>query len=207
MHDLNEIALPIRSSSGHNSLNVEKEVLPYHGKLECYARSLTRDRSTADDLIQDTYLQAYRGFHTFQKGTSCGAWLKRICRNLFIDRLRKNRRTKERASLENVEPWLRDPSYEKRQLDLQHASGIEADASELPLPEMVSDELAENIRSLPREFSKVVLLSDLWGLTYKEIQEFIGVPVGTVRSRLSRGRAMLRSRLSGYVSEAGFGTA
>ncbi len=176
----------------------EEEALPHLSTVYNFALNLTRDSSVADDLAQDTFLHAFRGFHNFRIGTSCRAWLMKICRNLFIDRLRRHGRRPSHVSVETVEPETRDRSFDRKALDDFAAKGEENVA------DLFGDEINEHLAELPDEFREALLLCDIEGLSYKEITEIMGTPVGTVRSRISRARRFLRERLEAYARNLGF---
>jgi RNA polymerase sigma-70 factor (ECF subfamily) len=161
------------------------------------ALRLTRNRGDAEDLVQETYLKAYRHFDQFEAGTNCKAWLFRIQTNTFINRYR--RRLKERRSVEcegeaqAVEHNTVNPDAKQLTLD---PAGAVADRS-------LSDEVLDALEQVPLEFRNVVMLADVHGLQYKDIAELLDCPMGTVMSRLFRGRRLLRESLREYAAESG----
>ncbi|GAA1645684.1 sigma-70 family RNA polymerase sigma factor SigH [Kribbella alba] len=171
----------------------EAEAVPLLPRLYGAARGLTGNHADAEDLLQDTYLRAYRGFSGFQPGTNLSAWLHRILRNTFIQGYRKRQCRPQTVP----EDWNRntDPA----RLDV-------GESAETTVVERIPDErLREALTSLPERYRRVVLLCDVDGFSYKEIAGIVGVPLGTVMSRLHRGRKALRERMS--PPEAGAGLA
>ncbi len=159
------------------------------------ALRMTGNVQDAEDVVQETFVRAYRFFDKFQRGTNCKAWLFRIMKNNLVNMYRKKAREQATVSFERtawahgVESEVADPTYEPE---------INPD-----LDELVEDDVKRALESLPPEFKMAVVLSDLSGFTYKEVAEIMGTPVGTVRSRLSRARAFLLRRLSGLAARRG----
>ena len=176
----------------------EQIAMPYMPAVYQFAYSLARETSQAEDLVQDTFLNAFRSFHRFEIGTNCKAWLFRICKNLFIDRFRERQRRPVHQEIEVAEP----PSYDVS-TDLRAFEKAGIDDEELFL-DLFGDEVNQFIRELPDDFRRAMLLCDLEGLAYEEIAQVLDIPIGTVRSRISRARAFLRERLEGYASELGY---
>jgi RNA polymerase sigma-70 factor (ECF subfamily) len=164
----------------------EVEALPHLSALFRVAMWLVRDRTEAEDLVQDTFMQALQSFHRFEKGTNCRAWLIRVMFHLNSNR----RRAKARFH------FVSDA-------DERIAETIAFDP---PTPEgLTEEEVLRALRSLPRQFEEVVLLSDIEDMTYTEIAKTLGVPIGTVMSRLHRGRKMMRAELASYANARGIG--
>ena len=162
----------------------ESEALPHLSALFRVAVWLVKDRTEAEDLVQDTFTQALQSFHRFEKGTNCRAWLVRILFHVNSNR----RRAKSRLQLVS--------DTEERI--------AETIAFDPPTPQGVTEEeVLRALRSLPPQFEEVVLLSDIEDMTYKEIAETLGVPVGTVMSRLHRGRKIMRAELANYANSHG----
>jgi len=152
------------------------------------ALRMTGNVHDAQDLVQETFLRAYRFFDTFKKGTNCKAWLFRIMKNNFINRVRKRSREVSTSSFEQMQGVLGAES----ELPAQAS----ADSVLSPnLDELVEDDVKYALESLPLEFRTAVVLCDISGLSYREIAEIMGTPIGTVRSRLSRARLFLQRKL------------
>jgi RNA polymerase sigma-70 factor (ECF subfamily) len=161
----------------------------FMGSLYSAALRMTRNPSDAEDLVQETYLKAYRGYGSFRAGTNLKAWLYRILTNTFINSYRAKRRHPEETELEEVEDF-----YLFRRL-----GGLEAaEEVEEVLESMTDEEVKQAIESLPESFRMAVLLADVEGFSYKEIAEIMDVPIGTVMSRLHRGRRALQKALHDY---------
>ena len=162
------------------------------------ALRMTRNPADAEDLVQETYLKAYRGFGGFQEGTNLKAWLYRILTNTFINRYRAAKRRPEETDLEDVEDF-----YLYRRLGgLEQARASRSAEDEL-LDFFTETEVKEAVESLPEQFRLAVLLADVEGFSYKEIAEILDIPMGTVMSRLHRGRKALQKRLYTFASERG----
>jgi RNA polymerase sigma-70 factor, ECF subfamily len=169
----------------------EEQVVPFMGQLYPAALRMTRNPSDAEDLVQETFAKAYVGFHQFQQGTNLRAWLHRILSNTFINGYRKKRREPlQDLSGEFQEEWQvgSDP------LVLPVASA-EAQAIE----RLADSDILQALRELPDEFKVAIYLADIEGYPYREIAEIMGIPLGTVMSRLHRGRAKLRKKLASYA--------
>ena len=172
--------------------------LPHLDAVFGFALSLTHDRSWADDLVQGTFLSAFRRFETFEPGTNCKAWLFRICKNRFIDDFREKRRRPQHQEIDKVEPPSVDPANEVQAWE-QFGGETEENFNEL-----FGDEVNRFLAELPEEFRRALVLCDVDGLSYHEIGELMDTPIGTVRSRISRARSFLRERLEVYANENGY---
>jgi RNA polymerase sigma-70 factor (ECF subfamily) len=170
--------------------------MEYMPALYSAAVRMTRNRADAEDLVQETYLRAYRGFGGFQEGTNLKAWLFRILTNAYINSYRAKQRRPQEADLEDVEDlylYHHLPSVE------QATRGRSAESDVL---ERISDgEVKAAIESLPEQYRLPVYLADVEGFAYKEIAEMLDIPIGTVMSRLHRGRKGLEKRLHDFVVE------
>ena len=164
----------------------EREVLPLLPNLYGAALRMTRNPQDAEDLVQETYLRAYRGFSGFREGTNLRAWVYRILTNTFINSYRKKQREPLTVPDDDTSDWY---LYDKL-----GASNVEASAE------------SEVLEDLPEGFRMAVLLADIEGFSYKEIAEIMGVPIGTVMSRLHRGRKALQKALWETVRERGLVT-
>jgi len=172
--------------------------MPYMDALYSAALRMTRNPSDAEDLVQETYLRAYRGFPGFQDGTNLKAWLYKILTNTFINIYRAKKRRPEQVDLDDTEDF-----YLYRKL-----GGLEAVESQRTPETEVLDQMPEAVvkdalEALPEQFRMAVLLADVEGFSYKEIAEITDVPIGTVMSRLHRGRKQLQKRLWDLAVERG----
>jgi len=176
----------------------ERDVLPLLPSLYGAALRLTRDPQDADDLVQETYLRAYRGFGGFQEGTNLRAWMYRILTNTFINTYRKKQREPVTVQDGEVEDWY---LYDKL-----GEAGVEASAETEVLERIPDEDVQRALEDLPENFRMAVLLADVEGFSYKEIAEILGIPIGTVMSRLHRGRKALQKALWQTVRERGLVT-
>lgn len=173
----------------------EQEALPHMDALYNFALRMTNDPDEADDLLQETYLKAYRFFDKFEKGTNCKAWLFRIMKNSFINMYRKTSKEPDKVDYHEVEEFyhmIRAESSDPNDLEARLFSNL------------LDDDVSRALEELPEEFRTVVILCDIEGFTYEEIADFVECPIGTVRSRLHRGRKMLRARLFEYARKRGY---
>lgn len=173
----------------------EREAIPLLGDMFGAAMRLTRNPADAEDLLQETYLRAYRGFAGFEAGTNLRAWLHRILTNTFINLYRKRQREPQTISDDEVEEWY---LYNKLGGD-----AAEDSAESTVLERLPDQEVQAALASLPEQFRLAVLLADVEGFSYKEIAGILEVPIGTVMSRLHRGRRALEKRLWDVVRERG----
>jgi RNA polymerase sigma-70 factor (ECF subfamily) len=173
----------------------EAEALPLLPGMYSTAFRLTRNAADAEDLIQETFLRAFRGFHQFQEGTNLKAWLYRILMNTFINSYRKRQREPQTVSDEEIADWY---LYSK-----MAESGLEPSAETEVIEALPDEDVQAALSALPEQFRVAVLLADVEGFSYREIAEITGVPIGTVMSRLHRGRKALEKRLWNVVRERG----
>ncbi|MGH9102707.1 MAG: sigma-70 family RNA polymerase sigma factor [Acidimicrobiales bacterium] len=162
------------------------------------ALRMTRNPSDAEDLVQETYLKAYRAFGSFTEGTNLKAWLYRILTNTFINAYRARRRRPEQSDIDDVEDL-----YLYRRLGGLEAVAAGRSAEEEVLDHFTDDQVKEALESLPEQFRLAVLLADVEGFSYREIADITDVPIGTVMSRLHRGRRALQKALVEYGLERG----
>lgn len=160
-----------------------------------YALRTTGNPDDADDLVQETYLKAYRFWDKYEKGTNIRAWLFRIMRNSYINRYRKETREPDTVDYDEIQNFYNS---------IRHESTDENDLQERLYGGTLSDDVARALASIPEDFRTAVILCDIEGLTYEEIAEFVDVPIGTVRSRLHRGRKLLQAMLFDYAKRRGF---
>lgn len=175
----------------------EEIALPLQPSLSRVALAMTRNPVEAADLVQETYYKAWRFFPAFRQGSDCKAWLTAILRNAYINRYRSIQRRPQEVEFDE---WQEMDSHFK-----DGVSSFPAPDNDVALGEALGDEVLDALDQLPRHFKDVVVLSDIEGLSYQEVADFVGCPIGTVRSRLFRARAMLRSLLGDYAAENGLG--
>ena len=161
----------------------------YHTALR-----LTRHRTEAEDVVQETFLHAFRAFDTFERGTNCRAWLFTILRHVFLNRARRA----GREVLDGDTTWMEAPGGAAAEWPASH------DPEEEYLHTVLHGDVDRALRALPLAYREAVILADLEGLTYKEVAQALGCPVGTVMSRLSRGRARLRRALADFARQHGY---
>lgn len=177
--------------------------MEYMASLYSAALRMTRNPSDAEDLVQETYLKAYRAFGNFEEGTNLKAWLYRILTNTFINSYRSRRRRPEQTEIDDVEDL-----YLYRRLGGLEAVSAGRSAEEEVLEHFTEAEVKEAVEQLPEQFRLAVLMADVEGFSYKEIAEILDVPIGTVMSRLHRGRKSLQKALHDFgVSRGLVGTA
>lgn len=174
----------------------ERDAMPHMSSLHHFAVRLCRDHDDAADLVQETYLKAFRFFDKFERGTNCKAWLFRILKNSYINRYRKTSKEPSVVEYDAVEDF-----YETVRDSATSVSSLE----EQVFDQALDDEVATAIERLPEEFRTVIILCDIEGFTYEEIAEFVDCPIGTVRSRLHRARKMLAAALHEYARKRGYG--
>src|SRR5438445_10131486 len=162
------------------------------------ALRMTRNPADAEDLVQETYLKAYRGFGGFQEGTNLKAWLYRILTNTYINAYRAKKRRPDESDIEDVEDL-----YLYRRLGGLEAAQVGRSAEEEVLDRFTESEIKEALDSLPEQFRIAVLLGDVEGFSYKAIAEILDIPIGTVMSRLHRGRRALQKRLYEFGRQRG----
>lgn len=173
----------------------QREAIPHMNAVFNFALRMTGDEDDANDLVQETYLKAFRFFDKFEKGTNCKAWLFRILKNSYINDYRKTVREPNKVDYEDVQNF-----YENVKADEVNSKHYEQDA----FSDLLDDEITKVLSALPEDFRTVIILSDIEGFTYEEIADFVDIPVGTVRSRLHRARKMLYSQLYDYAKDRGF---
>ncbi|WP_374982118.1 sigma-70 family RNA polymerase sigma factor [Corynebacterium sp. BF-R-2] len=176
----------------------EEQALPLLDQLYGGAMRLTRNPQDAEDLIQETYLKAYKNFSSFKQGTNLKAWLYRIMTNTYINSYRKAQRRPTESSADELS------DFQLYTTSGHDATGLES-AEVAALKQMPDSQISEAMNDLPEDYRMVVYYADVEGLAYKEIAEVMGTPLGTVMSRLHRGRKLLRAALKDVAREKGIG--
>jgi RNA polymerase sigma-70 factor, ECF subfamily len=174
----------------------ERDALQYLDQLYAGALRMTRNPADAEDIVQETYAKAYASFHQFTPGTNLKAWLYRILTNTYINSYRKKQREPQLSDGENVEDWQLARAE-------SHTSGGLKSAEMVALENLPDTDVKEALQQLGPDFRLAVYLADVEGFSYKEIAEIMGTPIGTVMSRLNRGRTQLRNLLAEYARERG----
>jgi RNA polymerase sigma-70 factor (ECF subfamily) len=176
----------------------EHDVMGYVPQLYSAALRMTRNPADAEDVLQEALLKAYRGYHSFRAGTNLKAWLYRILTNTFINTYRRRSRRPDEVELGQLEDL-----YLYRRLGSEGSGGAERSAEEEALDRFVDTDIKAAVEALPDNFRIPVLLADVEGFSYKEIAEIMDVPIGTVMSRLHRGRKALQRTLWKVAEERG----
>ncbi len=172
----------------------EQEAIPHMDLLYNFALRTTGNEEDARDLLQETYLKAYRFWDKYEKGTNIRAWLFRIMKNSYINRYRKEVKEPATVDYEDVENFYNS---------IRAESTDPNDLQEKLFGNLLGDEVSKALASLPDDFRTVVILCDIEGMMYEEIAQFLDIPIGTVRSRLHRGRKLLQQRLFEYAKNQG----
>ena len=173
------------------------EFMPHIDSMYNFAYRLTFDEDDAKDLVQDTYLKAYRFINSFEQGTNAKAWLFRILKNSFINEYRKKSKQPTKVDYQEVETY-----YNSDDVDYQSTTDLRAES----VKDMLGDEISNALNSLAVDFRTVIILCDLEGFTYEEMAKILDIPIGTVRSRLHRARNLLKDKLRGYAQNMGYNT-
>lgn len=171
------------------------EIIPHLDALYNFALRLTSDPNDSEDLVQDTVVKAYRFFSSYEKGTNAKAWLFRILKNSYINNYRKKSKKPQQVDYDEVSTF-----YETVRAERTDTSDLE----DKMFRELMDDDITGALEQLPEDFRTVVLLCDVEGFTYEEIANMLDVPIGTIRSRLHRGRNLLKAQLMEYAQKRGF---
>lgn len=188
--------VPRNSYSEAEKLHVfNNEFMPHINSMHNFAYRLTLDSDDANDLVQDTYMKAFRFINSFEQGTNAKAWLFRILKNSFINDYRKKRKEPAKVDYQEVETY-----YNSDDVDTQITTDLRVES----LQDMIGDEISNALNSLDVDFRTVIILCDLEGFKYDEMAKILDIPIGTVRSRLHRARNLLKEKLSEYAKKMGY---
>ena len=171
------------------------EFLPHIDAMYNFAYRLTYDEDDAKDLVQETYLKAFRFINSFEEGTNAKAWLFRILKNSFINDYRKKSKEPNKVDYNDVESY-----YNSEDANAEITPDLRVEA----LQDMIGDEISNALNSLAVDFRTVIILCDLEGFTYEEMAKILDIPIGTVRSRLHRARNLLKEKLKSYAQQMGY---
>ena len=191
-----KVVRAVEETSEQRAARFDRDALPFLDQLYSAALRMTRNPSDAEDLVQETFVKAFAAFHQFEEGTNLKAWLYRILTNTFINNYRKTQRQPLQSPTEQIEDWQLAAAEGHTSTGLRSAE-MEA------LDHLPDSDIKEALQSLPEQFRVAVLLADVEGFSYKEIADITQVPIGTVMSRLHRGRRALEKRLWDVVRERG----
>ncbi len=173
----------------------EAEFMPHLDALYNFAYRLSFDEDDANDLVQETFMKAYRFFDSYQRGTNAKAWLFRILKNSFINDFRKKSKQPSKVDYQEVESFYNSEDTDKN---------ITTDLRAETVQDMIGDEVANALNALAVDFRTIIVLADFEGFTYEELAKILDIPIGTVRSRLHRARNLLKDKLLEYAKKRGY---
>lgn len=187
--------MPASSADGPAAADsaFEREALPWMDDVYRFALSLTRDPNDADDVVQETYLRAYRSWHTFEPGSNCRRWLFTICRNAFLRSLERERPTVD----------LEDAERDVIGAGEVYVAALEEGYTDLFARTDIGPAIDRAVQELPEPFRTTLVLVDVQDQSYESAAEVLGVPIGTIRSRLFRGRRLVQERLLAHARDLG----